>query len=295
MGAKRTGGRGTALIFLGLSLLAAAVATGVLFLVFSQLNAQVQLNQELNDNVTILVAMEELPPGQRILPEKVDLKEIPKDYVTDTVLTSIDQVDGRVPRERVLPGEPIREERLALIDAGVGLTALIPNGMRAQMIDIDGGQAVSGFINPGNFVDVLVTAAEPSGEEHTTTLLQAKRVLAVDDRLASKQTTSRRVAPSVTLALTPEEVQLVTHATLVGTITLTLRNDIDVTHQEVHGVTPKSFIGKKNLRVKVDQIPQLVQRPAEPEPAPSAEVSPEPEPTEVQVIQGQRRETEQFE
>ena len=53
--------------------------------------------------------------------------------------------------------EPIREELLAAPGASVGLTAKIPDGMRAVAVITNELNNVSGFLFPGSHVDVLVT------------------------------------------------------------------------------------------------------------------------------------------
>jgi hypothetical protein len=48
----------------------------------------------------------------------------------------------------------------------------------------------------------------------------------------------KRSKPSVTIAITPEQVEMVKHATRACEITLTLRNDIDVTNISSNDVSP---------------------------------------------------------
>jgi Flp pilus assembly protein CpaB len=58
--------------------------------------------------------------------------------------------------------------------------------MRALSIDISDGSAVSGFLNPGNYVDVIVTIeGDDTREAETVTLLQAVTVLAVNNRMGN--------------------------------------------------------------------------------------------------------------
>ena len=60
--------------------------------------------------------------------------------------------------------------------------------MRAVSLDISGGSAVSGFLNPGNYVDIIVTIGDQGSPLQTVTLLQVVTVLAVNDRLGAKKT-----------------------------------------------------------------------------------------------------------
>ena len=45
--------------------------------------------------------------------------------------------------------------------------------------------------------------------------------------------------------MTPELAEKLTHAVAQGEVTLTLRNDIDVTHVETHGTFAASLLGGK--------------------------------------------------
>lgn len=232
-------------IFLLVSMGAAGAASAVIYTVIT--NYQQELESAIEPEVTIpvMVAAHELPQGKTIVMEDLVIKSLPPDYVPDEVLRQPEQAIGRVPRERILPQEFIREERLADPEAGVGLNAIIPRGMRALSINISDGSAVSGFLNPGNYVDVLVTIqGDQSRKTETVTLLQAKTVLAVNARLGSGTSqNAQQSRPSVTLAVTPEEAQKLTHAAVEGRIVLTLRNDIDVTHVETHGALSAHLLG----------------------------------------------------
>lgn len=293
---SRGGSRRMAFIFLALSVVAAALATLIIFVVFRSLEMRVQQRTVARQNefVEIVVASHQLEQGTSLTEEHLATKKIPRTFYLEKMIVDPEIIYGRVPRERILPGEPIRQERLADPKAGAGLNALIPKGQRALQVEMRGAQAVAGFVNPGDYVDVLFTGKNPDEgkKDHTRTLLQSKYVLAVDDRLAMDDAVAGkrgRVAPSVTLALTPVEAQLVTHALRTGEVTLTLRNHVDVTRQEVHGVAPGEFIGAANKRKKVAEV---VQKPkgkgqvvSQPAPIPD-------DPNTVLIIEGAKARTE---
>jgi pilus assembly protein CpaB len=257
MGKRQTGGRIRAAIFLLVSLAAAFVASVVIYTVITSYQQELVDAQLPEEVVKVMVAARTLHQGQTIGADDLEMKALPPDFVPDSVLRQVDQAIGRVPRERILGGEFIREERLADPEAGLGLNAIIPRGMRAVSINISSGSAVSGFLNPGNYVDVLVTlpgqkkqGREGSTEEfdpQTRTLLQAVTVLAVNNRLGGGQRIATdKVKPSVTLAVTPEQAEKITHAVTQGGVTLTLRNDIDVTHVENNGAQVENLLGGRD-------------------------------------------------
>lgn len=256
MARRNTGGRLRALLFLFISFGAAAVASVVIYFVISQYQEQLKEAERPDETMTVMLAKHDLGPGKTISKDDLVTMQLPPDYVPDDVLRQPEQAIGRVPRERILALEFIRLERLADPEAGLGLNAIIPRGMRALSINISDGSAVSGFLNPNNYVDVLVTIRGGGGRPtETVTLLQAVTVLAVNNRLGTTvQEMDLNYRPSVTLAVTPELAEKLTHAVAQGDVTLTLRNDIDVTHVETHGTFAKTLLGgeeeEKRITVK---------------------------------------------
>lgn len=251
-----------AVLFLVLSVAAAALATVVIFLVFKRLQDELETARTAKETVAVVVAAHELHQGRTLRRDDVRVVEIPPEYLPDTVYRSVDEVLGRTPSERILNGELLRKERLAKAEAGVGLNAIIPSGKRALSIDISNGPALSGFLNPGNYVDILLTLRDPEQRAlRTITMLQAMKVIAVGNRLGLGA--DSKVAPaagkakgnSITLEVTPEEAQKIIHAHRMGDLVLTLRNDIDVTHQETHGARTNELIGRNQIK-KVSDIPQ---------------------------------------
>jgi len=263
---SRGGSRRLAIVFLALSIVAAGLATLILFVVFRSLENRVAQRTDARQQelVNIVRAKVNLEQGTTLTPEQhLEVVQVPRTFFLDTMIDDPSKIARRVPRERILAGEPIRSERLADPQAGTGLNALIPKGQRALQVELRGAAAVAGFINPGDYVDIIFTGIDKDkGGQHTKTLLQSELVLAVGDRMAVRDEGSRRAqaAPTVTLALTPQEAQLVTHAIRTGTVTLTLRNHVDVTKQEVHGVAPGEFIGAANKRRTVAEVVRTTDR-----------------------------------
>ena len=289
MARRRSGGRTRAAIFLLASLGAAVVFTFVVFKLIQRYQEQLDEFEQEEETRDVVIAAKELHQGQTIVAEDIVVLPVPPAFVPETTFQYVEDVVGRVPRERVLPGEFLREERLADPESGVGLNAIIPRGMRAVSINITDGSAVSGFLNPGNYVDVLITLQGSDNLEKTVTLIQACYVLAVDDRMGGDGGGRRgegTVRPSVTLAVTPESAQKLAHAHIKGDVTLTLRNDIDVTQVETHGATASKLIGVAGKT----GIPMRDVRP--PAPRPAAQPAPS---DSLQIIRGSRIERKSFE
>ncbi len=114
-----------------------------------------------------------------------------------------------------------------------GLTSIIPMGYRAVAIPVDNISSVAGLIRPGNHIDIIGTFRFPEMQGDraldtlTLTLLQNVIVLAVGNNMGKAFTaneTVQRSYSSVTLSLSPNEVEMIVFAAQKGKLTLSLRN-----------------------------------------------------------------------
>jgi pilus assembly protein CpaB len=232
-----------ALVFAGVALVAGALALLFLGNMIRGYQAQIDEAKKPEDTVMVIVAARDLYQGVTITEEDLYMVDIPPRYLPENVFLSPEHVVGRIPRERILANEFIRADRLADPESGAGLNAVIPRGMRAISVNISDGRALSGFLNPGNYVDVLVTIKPDDQDEKpvTNTIMQAIFVLGVNSRKGQESDEDARQKrgkqrPTVTLLVTAEEAESVAFAEALGDITLALRNDLDIAFAETTGV-----------------------------------------------------------
>lgn len=232
-------GRARGALFLIASILGAA---GVTLIVFNMIQSvREKPAQTRDEKAKVVIASIDIAPGQSITEEMLQEREMEKSYIPREAVKDVTSVVGRVAMERILYGEFIREDRLAATDAGIGLAAIIPRGMRAYQVSVAGGRGMSGFLSPGNFVDVIAVCTDVEPPD-VRTLLTSLTVLAVNDKMvddsyvnpaaapSKKKKGSKKVKPSVTVALAPQEAVDLKHADEECEIYLALRNDIDVTN-----------------------------------------------------------------
>lgn len=116
-----------------------------------------------------------------------------------------------------------------------GLTALVRNGYRAVSIAVDVTSSVTGLVQPNNYVDIIGTFRFPDSrgdaslDTVTLTILQRVRVIATGTDMGVLSGNGTLSAPSrgystVTLELTPREVEMIIFATQKGRLHLSLRN-----------------------------------------------------------------------
>ena len=138
------------------------------------------------------------------------------------------KIVGRILLYPIPQKEPIREQLLAAPGAAIGLTAKIPDGMRAVAVVTNEVNNVSGFLFPGSHVDVLVTfRAETGKEPMTSTVLQNIEVLSTGERLQPDPSGKPQNVKVVTLLMSPEDAQKMSLASNQGTVQFVLRNGAD--------------------------------------------------------------------
>lgn len=272
--------RGTvrALVALLVAVVFGGTAVVVLFQLITRYQARIDEAKKPEDTVMVIVAARDLYPGVNIDEEDLVAVEIPPRFLPQGVYLSPEHVVGQRPRERILANEFIRATRLANPESGEGLNAIIPRDMRAISVEIADGAALSGFLDPGNYVDVLVTIVPGEDQREkppeTHTLLQAVFVLGVNSRSqnqkADTQQTQSNVRPSITLLVTAENAEQIAHAEQMGDIRLALRNDLDNNFVESQGADMAALLG---IIQKAEEVKprRRKKRAAAPAPAPVEE------------------------
>jgi pilus assembly protein CpaB len=198
----------------------------------------------------VVVAVNDVSRGQRLLPEMLTLAEwrtgdLPKDAFTD-----LSKLTDRVLKSNLVRGEPLVESKLAPAGTVGGLSALITEGKRAITVRVNDVIGVAGFALPGNFVDVIVHTERDPGENEKTQhgalhiskiVLERILVLAVAQEV-SRDESKPKVVNAVTLEVTPEQAETLDLARGVGTLSLALRNQTDQAAPETAGATKRSVL-----------------------------------------------------
>ena len=190
---------------------------------------------------SILIARAALQRGQILRPEDLIWQvwpdgELDKNYIVLGGSRGPDSFAGWVVRNPVAAGEPIAEEKIiAPGDRGFLAAVLIP-GMRAISVPVTVTSGISGFIFPGDRVDLVLSYPVPSPAgskndsigktyEHkaSQTVLRDVRVIGIDQRLDGKPGEAV-VAHTATLEVTAKQGEVIALASEIGKVSLTLRS-----------------------------------------------------------------------
>jgi pilus assembly protein CpaB len=187
------------------------------------------------ETVTLVVATADIPRGTTVTPEMVRTRDYPKSVAPAGAVARLEDATQRIPRDNLLKDEPVLEARLSPKGSSPGFANVIPPGMRVISIKTPNVASVgSGFILPGNKVDVLFTKRsqnfnDPNGGGTTTLLVQMVEVLAINQKSdpQSDNKMDMKDIQSATLLVTPEQMLQIDLAQALGTLTLALRNGDD--------------------------------------------------------------------
>ena len=235
------------LVLLALALGCGLVASIGITKVMANRDSEETLNPDMEK---IYVALQEISTGTPITVEMIKLEEWPKGKV-DGPLSQLEDVEGRMPRTRIYPGEPILDQKLlSKGDSSSGADVQIPIGYRVVPVRVSEETGGAAMILPGNRVDVLILAkvkvhflsqqGRNFEKEITKTILQNIKIFAVDATWSLQAEDDGKTirAKTISLLLTPSQTEKVALAGKVGTIFLALRSPEDDTVAELgKGVT----------------------------------------------------------
>lgn len=205
-------------------LLVASVAVGVLTVLVSAIWLR---SHNASSFEQLVVAAQPIEAGVTLRPEYIKLVAWPVASIPHGAERSIDKLVGRVTRSAIAENELVLERALLHAGAGGSLAAVITPGMRAVTIPVNEVAGVAGFAFPGNYVDVLLSTKDDSGQATSKIVLQRVLVLAVDQERTVKDESKGRVGKAVTLEVTPQQAEKIDVARAVGTLSLALRSQED--------------------------------------------------------------------
>ena len=197
------------------------------------------------ETVAVLVTSEDLEIGDELLPQYLRLAEYPIDALPVGSYQSFDQlfVDPENPPiilARMTENEPVLGFKISGPGGYPSLSSMIADGKRAVSIRVSDVSGVSGFLKPGDAVDISLTQEVDKNKKSrtrtrstgafenykavftTALLVQNVRVLGVGKHTDYETDTRDRIK-TVTLEVTHKQAQKIALAQAVGQLNLALR------------------------------------------------------------------------
>jgi pilus assembly protein CpaB len=221
---------------------------------------------------SVLVARAALTRGQILRPENFIWQvwpdgDLDKNYVVLGGPRSPEAFAGWVVKHPVAGGEPVTEAKIIAPGDRGFLAAVLSPGMRAISVPVTVTSGISGFVFPGDRVDLLLSykvpaAADgdaPKNYEHkaSQTVLQDIRVIGIDQRLDGKPGEAV-VAHTATFEVTPKQSEIIAVASEIGKVSLSLRSLVPAAAPAEPGAEPDAVAASQLAADSVSGQPTTV-------------------------------------
>lgn len=229
----------------------------------AQLNQATEFNRRVGPMVEVYVVNKVKKYGDTLTKDDVQLiywpvsalpdhifKDPTKLGEKDVALFPEDTKEPRYVLRQMEKFEPVLAEKVTEPGTIAGLTGQLAKGQGAFAIKVDVASGVSGFVQPGDFVDVYWTGSVGANGNNMTRLIESGvKVIAVDQN-ATDGNIAATVARTVTVAAVREQVARLAQAAATGKLALSLvaenaailQGKIEVDSNSLLGITDQPVV-----------------------------------------------------
>ncbi|MEM6694527.1 MAG: Flp pilus assembly protein CpaB [Pseudomonadota bacterium] len=218
--------------------------------------------------VPVVVANGQLTYGQQITGEDLRIIQWPQTSVPEGAFPSFEAVfangenELRTALRTIEKDEPLLTVKVTEPGEDAGVSTKLTRGMRAFAIKVDVSSGVSGFLRPGDRVDVYWTGSLPDPrtenlKEVTQLILTGVKLIAVD-QIADTERAAPTIARTVTVEATPMEIAALAQAQTTGRLSLSLLGVAD--DSEVTGaisIDQNRLLGIEEI-IEEEEEPEVV-------------------------------------
>ena len=252
-----------------------ALAGGAVYLAkdriaqYQTANAQAQAAlDKIVPTKTVYVAEGPLKYGQKLTKEDVRAVAWPENAIPEGAFNDIavlfpENTDAlRVVLRQIEKDEAIMALKVTEPGEDTGLTSRLSRGTRAFTIKVDVSSGVSGFLRPGDRVDVYWTGRVNVGRDNdkgdVTKLIEAGVQLIAIDQSAGGDLDEATIAGTVTVAISPQQVASLALAQSTGKLSLSLVGAGDDTIASAIEVDQRSLLGIATQEIKAEVAQEKV-------------------------------------
>ena len=178
--------------------------------------------------VMAIVAKGDIAKGVKLSTENMALRPIPLEFSHSAAVTPDDfeRIDGQTLAYPVKSGEMIMWG-LMETQRTPTFSSRVDTGRRAMTVPVDEINSISGLLEPGDSIDLVVTL-DQNGKKFTFPLLQNVEVMATGQRSEDDPKGGEaRQYTTVTINTAPTQAQQLIAAREMGKLTALLRNPLD--------------------------------------------------------------------
>lgn len=202
----------------------------------------------------VFVAQDTLKYGQKLTQDDVRAIDWPENAIPEGAFFELTELfpentdELRVVLRAMEKDEAILAVKVTEPGEDTGLTSRLERGKRAFTIKVDVSSGVSGFLRPGDRVDVywtgrvnVIGAAVNNSE--VTKLIEAGVQLIAIDQSANGNVDEATIARTVTVSVSPQQVAALAQAQSTGKLSLSLVGAEDDTVASAIEVDQRSLLG----------------------------------------------------
>lgn len=218
----------------------------------------------------VYVAARPLKYGEQLTLEDAKLIKWPEEFLPEGTFTTEDALlpgenaEFRTVLRAMEANEPLLAVKLTEPGQDAGITSRLSRGMRAFAINVDVSSGVSGFLRPGDRVDVYWTGSTGQAREarKVTKLIEANVRLIAVDQTADEDRYSPVIARTVTVEASPQQVAALAQAQSTGKLSLSLvgaqddttAGSVEINQRQLLGIPEEEQVVEKKAEKQVCTI-----------------------------------------
>jgi pilus assembly protein CpaB len=227
---------------IGLAVVAVYMAQGQIAQFQAERDHYAELQKKFPRLADVVVSKRELKYGARFTQEDLAVVKVEADAVPPGAFQRIVAKQGtpeaktavflegetrpRAMLRSIEPFEPLLAKKVTEPGVDAGIMANLAPNQRAFTIQVNVSTGVSGFLRPGDRVDVY-WSGNINGEPVTKLIQPRLKLIAIDQSADADRTAETQIARTVTAEVSPEQVAALTLAQSTGSLTLSLVGALD--------------------------------------------------------------------
>lgn len=206
---------------------------------------------EIVPTTAVYVVTRQMRYGEELRPSDVQAVEWPADFVPFGAFTNAEDLFPADTDElrtivRVMErNEPLLASKVTEPGDDAGVASRLTQGMRAFALRVDVTSGVSGFLRPGDRVDVY-WSGQARGE-NVTRLIQASLQIIAIDQIADEDRSNPMIARTITVEAPPNQIATLAQAQATGSLSLALVGVSDTTESETIEVSQQDLLGVQEV------------------------------------------------
>lgn len=228
----------------------------------AELERERAAREQMVTTLDVVVVNRPMRYGEQITQEDVRIVRWPEDAIPEGTFASLEAVfppgetDLRKAIRAIEKGEALMTVKVTEPGDDAGVSSRLGKGMRAFAISVDVATGVSGFLRPGDRVDIYWTGIPP-GERRgdVTQLIESGVTLIAIDQIADQDRSNPTIARTVTVEATPRQIAALAQAQATGRLSLSLLGSEDEAFEEDVVVNQNDLLGiviKEEVVVEIE-------------------------------------------